>query len=494
MSKKMHVWGVIVNGTSHFHVDREGNFYLTGAFEDSVFLTNSEEWIVPMDSTDFFMAKFNPEGQVIWKKLITEMGMEIVFDMEVDPDGFLHILGDFTQTIIIDDTIIDIGEDIQYDESFLAKFSPEGDLIKFMRSGDNQEDVVFISLDLDPQDNIIMRGAAKGSVAFGQALPEPVSEYHYFVAKLKNDFEPIWCIPMSYTEAVKADHESNIYVSGKINVPLTLGDTTLNNPSSCFLVKLDMEGSPVWINSMPKMDYMEIERISLDVDGNVYLTGEWPGDTLFFHNDTVLFNSNGKSFIFKFSEEGDLIWAKALEFRFYSYLVDQTGYFYGAYYFRDTYEDGFVIVNNNGEVIYDEPFDDMEIQDLSMDEEGNIFYHGWFTGNITIEEEEVVPQSGENYLVGQLKADQMISGSTFKEEKYQTEIVVFPNPANERIYIKWPDPVEKLEVTVFDMSGKQVLNKQVEKNSVNITSLSPGFYLVRLQGANRVVFEKIFIQ
>ena len=60
LSKNFHVWGVIINGTSQFHVDREGNFLLSGSFEDSVFLDVDQEWIVPTDSIDSFIVKFNP--------------------------------------------------------------------------------------------------------------------------------------------------------------------------------------------------------------------------------------------------------------------------------------------------------------------------------------------------------------------------------------------------------------------------------------------------
>jgi len=180
--------------------------------------------------------------------------------------------------------------------------------------------------------------------------------------------------------------------------------------------------------------------------------------------------------------------------RFYSYLVKSDGYFYGAYYYRDTYEDGFVIVDPDGEIIFDQVFEDMEIQNLSMDGQGNIFYHGWFSGDITIEDEVITPQPGENYLVGRLKTDLMISGTTIQDEKAQHTIRIYPNPARERIWFNRPANDEGvLYVTVYDMSGKIVLSEKVRNHSIHIGNLNPGLYLIRLQYKDMFRTEKLFI-
>jgi len=230
LSKNLHVWGVIIDGSSHFHVDKGGNFILTGAFDDSVFLAGDEEWIVAEDSVDFFMAKFNQFGQVIWKKLISGKGLELIFDFVVDQEGFIYLSGAFDKSILIDDTLIVSSSTIYYLEYFIAKFNPDGDLINIRMGSEDQEDLAFYSLDLDPQNNIIMHGLTMGSFAFQQPLPESSFEYKLFVAKLNNDFEPIWCMPAQRVRAVKSDNESNIYIAGINDEPLTIGDTILDIP------------------------------------------------------------------------------------------------------------------------------------------------------------------------------------------------------------------------------------------------------------------------
>jgi len=248
----------------------------------------------------------------------------------------------------------------------------------------------------------------------------------------------------------------------------------------------------IFLNTLEN-EHIEIRKISLDGAGNVYLTGEESYGILNYQGQEIVLNPPGGAFLLKFSTDGELLWGKALGLRFYSYLINIEGYFHGAYFFRDTYEDGFVIIDNSGEFIFDQSMDEMEIQNLSMDQEGNIFYHGWFTGNITIENELIAPQPGDNYLVGELKTELMTSYTNIQKPDNQSDVLLYPNPASERVRIIWPDHDGILEVTIFDISGIQVFCKQVSDNSFSAHSLPPGYYLIRIQSKDQVCIEKLLV-
>jgi hypothetical protein len=64
----------------------------------------------------------------------------------------------------------------------------------------------------------------------------------------------------------------------------------------------------------------------------------------------------------------------------------------------------------------------------------------------------------------------------------QTHIVIYPNPAKDLLYVNIPG-AENTEypVTIFDLSGQQIINGKLSNGkSINISSLSPGIYILKV--------------
>ena len=72
-----------------------------------------------------------------------------------------------------------------------------------------------------------------------------------------------------------------------------------------------------------------------------------------------------------------------------------------------------------------------------------------------------------------------------------TSLLIYPNPATDIINISSTKPITKIKV--FDMSGKQIL-KVLNTNKINITSLKPGLYLLRISSNNSQTVKKISIK
>lgn len=58
---------------------------------------------------------------------------------------------------------------------------------------------------------------------------------------------------------------------------------------------------------------------------------------------------------------------------------------------------------------------------------------------------------------------------------------IFPNPASDRLTLKWPNG--KGQLTIFNQSGQQVLNRTItsSQTTINISSLKPGMYIAKAQ-------------
>ena len=133
LDKIIHVWGNEFWGMSPITVDHSGNIYLSGVFYDTVFFGSKDNWLVNMDSSDFFITKIYPDGTTAWRKVITGMGSETFEVIEVDKDGYIYIIGQFDQEMIIDTAYYDtygLFESPWTDDHFLCKLDPDGNLCR----------------------------------------------------------------------------------------------------------------------------------------------------------------------------------------------------------------------------------------------------------------------------------------------------------------------------------------------------------------------------
>lgn len=70
----------------------------------------------------------------------------------------------------------------------------------------------------------------------------------------------------------------------------------------------------------------------------------------------------------------------------------------------------------------------------------------------------------------------------------------YPNPVtNGKIYITSKTNDEKL-VTIFDVLGKKVMQTPLSTKELNISSLSPGIYIIKFEEGNASTTRKLIIR
>ena len=82
--------------------------------------------------------------------------------------------------------------------------------------------------------------------------------------------------------------------------------------------------------------------------------------------------------------------------------------------------------------------------------------------------------------------------TSVSESKTQSNLIAYPNPASNKLYLKIFNS-EKFIVRVYDLQGKQVLQKQLDSNFIDISGLSNGLYLVEVFNYGKVHSFKICI-
>ena len=80
-----------------------------------------------------------------------------------------------------------------------------------------------------------------------------------------------------------------------------------------------------------------------------------------------------------------------------------------------------------------------------------------------------------------------------EEEENIIEPLIFPNPILNTINFKFPTGIDEIEVTIFNLLGKNVINRRVNKSNptANISFLSKGLYMVQIQYSDSIKTIKI---
>jgi hypothetical protein len=74
---------------------------------------------------------------------------------------------------------------------------------------------------------------------------------------------------------------------------------------------------------------------------------------------------------------------------------------------------------------------------------------------------------------------------------------IFPNPAKELIYFEYENEMEPMEITIYTIDGKMVLQPTIQgasKKQIDVSKLNAGLYLLKIQFASCVLTESLIIR
>ena len=99
--------------------------------------------------------------------------------------------------------------------------------------------------------------------------------------------------------------------------------------------------------------------------------------------------------------------------------------------------------------------------------------------------------SGKTWQLDDIAVDGVLISATNDLKK--SSFMVYPNPAQNLIQISTPSEKD-LNISIYQISGKLVLqNEDKTSRSVNISSLSPGYYLIKISDGNRVATSPLLV-
>ncbi len=127
--------------------DASGNIYITGMFVDTASFGNIT--LIGNGNSDIFIAKYNPQGQVLWAKSAGGPNADVGYGISVDKNGNLYVGGSFDSLATFNGTTYYTNGDTLTD-AFVALFDTDGNF-KWVKTfgGENSDNCSKVISDID---------------------------------------------------------------------------------------------------------------------------------------------------------------------------------------------------------------------------------------------------------------------------------------------------------------------------------------------------------
>ena len=292
-------WGIGEDVGFSIAVDAKGNSYITGVFIESAnfgttTLTSSGDY-------DIFVAKLDINGNWLWAKQAGGTSDDYGNGIAVDTNGNSYVTGYFSESATFGTTTLTSSGDI---DIFVAKLDSSGNWLWANQAGGTNCDYGH-GIAVDDNGNSYIIGNFLESANFGITTLTSSGYYDIFVAKLDINGNWLWAkqaggTSYDFGNSIAVDTNRNVYVTGFFySSSCSFGTITLINSSSeyidIFVAKLDINGNWLWAKQAGGTSDDCGYGITVDVNGNSYITGIFRGSATF---GTTTLTSSGDFDIF----------------------------------------------------------------------------------------------------------------------------------------------------------------------------------------------------
>ncbi len=197
-------------------------------------------------------------------------------------------------------------------------YAQSPDYIWAKSAGGTYSDYGF-SVATDANGNILVTGIfVSPSITFGTTTLTNAGDGNMFIVKYDAGGNVLWAksaggIIGAEGNSVAIDVDGNIFVTGEFYDPyITFGTDTLTNAGSqnMFIVKYDVEGNVLWAKTADGSAVNSGSGVATDANGNILVTGEYYGSFITFGTDTLTNPGGANVYIVKYDNGGNILWAK----------------------------------------------------------------------------------------------------------------------------------------------------------------------------------------
>ncbi len=330
-------WAYNIGNTVAFQDDRgygitrdgSGNIYVVGEYRNTCdfdpgagtdnFTSNGLQ--------DMFVTKYNSSGVYQWAIGIGGTGIDFAWKVVVDVSSNVYITGGFNGTVDFNpdagtnNLTSNGGSDI-----FIAKYNSSGTYQWAYNIGGTGTDYGY-GLAIDASSNIHISGYFHNTVDFnpGAGTNNLTSNggSDIFIAKYNSSGTYQWAYKIGGTDtdlgsSITTDASSNVYITGgfsgtvDFNPGAGTNNLSSNGYADIYVAKYNSSGTYQWAIAMGSTASDYGRDIVVDAAFNVYVVGDFQGDTDFdpgAGTNNLIHSGSSDGFVAKYNSSGAHQWA-----------------------------------------------------------------------------------------------------------------------------------------------------------------------------------------
>jgi len=266
--------------------DAAGNSYVVGEFTGASSFGSKN--LTSAGGTDVFVAKLNPNGQVLWATRAGGTGTDLGHTVTVDSAGNVVVGGYFSGTAKFGNkTLASSGGT----DAFVAKFTGTNGTVQWANKVGGSGQDRALAVEVDTSDNIYVSGGLNGATfVYAEGLNSQYGSTQLFVNKYKANGSQQWTKTVSGNmakasfEGLAVDNSGGVYVAGAFSgtANFTTGALSSTSASRDLLVaKLNASnGAWQWAESAPTTIDGDIRGVAYRAN-RLYVTGAFEGNASF---------------------------------------------------------------------------------------------------------------------------------------------------------------------------------------------------------------------
>jgi hypothetical protein len=409
-------------------LDAAGNSFVVGTFHGAAVFGATT--LTSAGQSDIFVAKYDPNGQLLWARRAGGPGYDNGAGIAVDAAGNCHITGSFEAAATFGATTLVNSSASSYSDLFVAKYDTAGNLVWVRGTGADFSADTGSAIAVDATGNVLITGRSVQDT-FGVAALNNIGRI--LVAKYDSAGNPVWARKSGSFSGgtydtgtgIGADAAGNVYVTGSFLSPLAdFGGALLTNRGSgdVFLSKYSPAGTLLWVKQAGGAGDDRPNGLAVDAAGNAHVIGEFNGSAVFGAASLNSIGAASDAFIAKFDSSGTAIWARAAGGQSADAArgvavdplgnVHVTGYFGGAAAFGGinlsgivgTYDAFVARLDTNGNFAFAQQAGGTDLNGdfglgIAADASGNAILTGYVTGTSTLGNSTPTSAGGEDLFV-----------------------------------------------------------------------------------------------
>jgi hypothetical protein len=462
------VWGKAIDGSTgqdyngsygavHIVLDELSNVYVMGKFGDTIYFDGNP--IIGYDSDDRYLIKLDSSGQFLWSKVFssTNDGEKMALCYSA---GQLHLYTSFSSnSIITTDTIISQTTDKW---SYIFSFDTSGSLLSLYEfqgidSANIYSGIEISSMKSDNSGNLYLHGYVWGKVEINNySIGDYDTIFQMYLAKFDANENLIFKkkitanTDMTNTPHPMAiDNNENIYLTGTYyRDTIWFDNFSIYKDSqfnNAFCLKIDSTGNYNWVNNINTT----ITNCIFKAGNNIYITG-WNTDTSFYLNHII--TTNG--------------------YRTFLFLIDSIGNFVTS---SQNYPWNSASCFNSG----------------CADSSQNVYIISSITGPVGYLNVLARMFSSYGEFDGILVKITNLTTSIENNGK-NNQITISPNPTKDLIYIT---SKHIFDFKLYDLTGKVIMEYKSQSDlKIDLSNYSNGVYVLQFNNESGQFYEKIIKQ